>query len=72
MYTSPLCSKDEREYEAKAAERQEEQRRGEQKLKEAAIQQAVSGASGQVKKGCYVSLNGAQTIGKASPLGIEW
>lgn len=51
MYVALLCSKDEREYEARAAQRQEEKRRGEEELREAAIQQAVSGASGQVKKG---------------------
>lgn len=40
--------KDEREYETKAAERQEQQRRKEQELKEAAIQNVVSGASSKV------------------------
>lgn len=51
LYTA--YPKDEREYEARAVERQEERRRREEELKEAAIQQAVAGASGQVKKGGY-------------------
>lgn len=49
----PTPIEDERDYEAKAAQREEERLRKEEAMKKEAIAKAISGASGQVRK-CWV------------------
>lgn len=62
--------KDEREYEAKAIERQEEQQRKEQELQKAAIQNVVSEASGQVRSSS--SLFSLRSRPRQPPIDSVW
>ncbi|CBJ49003.1 hypothetical protein Esi_0115_0046 [Ectocarpus siliculosus] len=65
-------SDDEREYEAKAAERQKEQRRKEQELKEAAIQNVVSGASSKLSGNLFDRMQGLAKLHESAKSAMKF
>ncbi|CAM9513435.1 unnamed protein product, partial [Ectocarpus sp. 12 AP-2014] len=65
-------SDDEREYEAKAAERQKEQRRKEQELKEAAVQNVVSGASSKLSGNLFDRMQGLAKLHESAKSAMKF
>ncbi|CAM9491524.1 unnamed protein product, partial [Ectocarpus fasciculatus] len=65
-------SDDEREYEAKAEERQKEQRRKEQELKEAAIQNVVSGASSKLSGNLFDRMQGLAKLHESAKSAMKF